>query len=98
MHFGLRSRQTLHYWFPVYNPALNAYAPGRLLLHAIIHHAADAGITVIDRGVGESAAKRDFASMPRRYFSGAWHRPGPGGWSLRLWQSAQWRMKSLRKI
>jgi O-antigen/teichoic acid export membrane protein/CelD/BcsL family acetyltransferase involved in cellulose biosynthesis len=97
MHFGLRSRQTLHYWFPVYNPALNTYAPGRLLLHAIIHHAADAGIAVIDRGIGESAAKRDFASVPRSYFSGVWYRPGLGGLSCRLLQSAQWRLKSLRK-
>ena len=97
MHFGLRSRRTLHYWFPVYNPALNSYAPGRLLLHAIIHHAEAAGLTVIDRGIGESAAKRDFVSTPRQYFSGVWHRPSAGGLSYRILQSLRWRLAARAK-
>jgi CelD/BcsL family acetyltransferase involved in cellulose biosynthesis len=92
MHFGLRSRETLHYWIPVYNPALNAYAPGRLLLREIIRQGPAAGITLIDRGVGESAAKRDFASLPRTYLSGVWYRPTPAGLAYRFWQSARWRL------
>ncbi|MBL8700021.1 MAG: GNAT family N-acetyltransferase, partial [Alphaproteobacteria bacterium] len=31
-HFGLRCADTLHYWFPVYNPELSKFSPGRLLL------------------------------------------------------------------
>ena len=39
LHFGLRRGPILHYWFPVYDPALARYAPGRLLLAAIVEAA-----------------------------------------------------------
>ena len=61
-HFGLRSGSTLHYWFPVYNPALKTFAPGRLLLKQIILSAQHNCLERIDRGGGDSPAKRDFAT------------------------------------
>lgn len=94
MHFGLRSGKTLHYWFPVYNPELNSFAPGRLLLREIIRHAAAEGIEVIDRGEGETAAKRDFPSEERIYYSDAWHRNNPLAWMYRAQQSVRWRMSA----
>lgn len=97
MHFGLISRQTLHYWIPVYNPALNSYAPGRLLLREIIRNGPAAGITLIDRGIGESMAKQDFPSLRRTYLSGVWYRNTAAGWTYRLLQSAQWRLHRARK-
>ena len=96
MHFGLKSRQTLHYWFPVYNPALNSHAPGRLLLREIIRQAQGEGISVIDRGEGESAAKRDFPSQTRLYYQGAWHRPNAASLLYRAQQSLRWRLAALR--
>lgn len=92
IHFGLRSYKTLHYWFPVYNPALATYAPGRLLLHHVISNAQDAGLEVIDRGGGESQAKRDFPSERRSYYSGVWYRPGVRSLIYRACQSAAWRL------
>ncbi len=97
MHFGLRSKQTLHYWIPVYNPELNSYAPGRLLLREIIRNGPADGITLIDRGVGESVAKQDFPSLRRIYYSGVWRRNTPAGWTYRLLQSAQWRLRRAPK-
>lgn len=97
IHFGLRSDKTLHYWFPVYNPALSTYAPGRLLLHHVISNAQHAGIEIIDRGAGESQAKRDFPSERRVFLSGVWHRPGLRALAYRAYQSAIWRAESLRQ-
>jgi CelD/BcsL family acetyltransferase involved in cellulose biosynthesis len=92
MHFGLRSLSTLHYWFPVYNPELSQFAPGRLLLRNIILSAAANGITVIDRGLGESQAKQDFPSDRQLFYSGAWHRPGLRSLTYRALQSVRWRV------
>jgi CelD/BcsL family acetyltransferase involved in cellulose biosynthesis len=97
IHFGLRAGRTLHYWFPVYNPALASYAPGRLLLHQIISNADQGGIEVIDRGTGESQAKRDFPSERRTFYSGVWHRPGMQSWIYRAYQSVAWRLPKLGK-
>src|SRR6266702_4259372 len=47
-HFGLRCNRTLHYWFPVYNPELSAYGPGRLLLRQILNCGSEDGISRID--------------------------------------------------
>jgi len=51
-HFGLRCNHTLHYWFPVYNPKLGSYGPGRLLLKQILNAGHEHGISRIDRGAG----------------------------------------------
>jgi CelD/BcsL family acetyltransferase involved in cellulose biosynthesis len=97
MHFGLRAGRTLHYWFPVYNPALASYAPGRLLLHHIISNADQGGIEMIDRGTGESQAKRDFPSERHLFYSGVWYRPGMHSYVYRAYQSALWKMSKLAK-
>jgi CelD/BcsL family acetyltransferase involved in cellulose biosynthesis len=97
IHFGLKAGRTLHYWFPVYNPALASYAPGRLLLHHIISNAAQGGIDVIDRGTGESQAKRDFPSERHTFYSGVWYRPGLHSLIYRAYQSLAWRLPKLGK-
>jgi CelD/BcsL family acetyltransferase involved in cellulose biosynthesis len=96
IHFGLRSGRTLHYWFPVYNPELMSYAPGRLLLHHVIMNAATANIDVIDRGEGESQAKRDFPSERHMFYAGVWHRPGVRSFIYRAFKSASWRLEHMK--
>ncbi len=59
-HFGLRSRQTWHYWFPSYNPRFEKYSPGNILLIGIAELAPRLGITRIDLGKGEQDYKRRF--------------------------------------
>jgi CelD/BcsL family acetyltransferase involved in cellulose biosynthesis len=92
-HFGLRAGPVLHYWFPVYNHALKAFAPGRLLLMKIIESADALGLREIDRGEGDSPAKRDFANAEHLFYRGCWYRPGPRSLAFRALQAARWRLK-----
>lgn len=61
-HFGLQSGATLHDWFPAYDERYAAYSPGRILYKYRILHADRSGIALIDRGEGDTTAKRDFAT------------------------------------
>lgn len=97
IHFGLTSKNTLHYWFPVYNPSFAAYAPGRLLLHHVIANAHEAGIQVIDRGAGESQAKMDFPSERHLFYTGAWHTSSLRAFVYAGYRSASSRLSRLRR-
>ncbi len=35
-HFGMRASGVLHWWFPVYDPAFSALAPGWILLRELV--------------------------------------------------------------
>jgi CelD/BcsL family acetyltransferase involved in cellulose biosynthesis len=61
-HFGLRSRDTWHYWFPSYDPAYSAYSPGILLLLSMISHAPEIGVATIDFGKGDMVYKQRLAN------------------------------------
>lgn len=61
-HFGMRSRDALHYWFPVYDPALGSHSPGILLLTEVIAAAASHGIARIDFGKGDQRFKQQIAN------------------------------------
>lgn len=90
-HFGLQCGPVLHYWFPVYNPDVAKYAPGRILLRRVLNECAEHGITLVDRGEGDSPAKRDFANRERQYFRGLVTR-GPLGLALRAGYALAWRL------
>ena len=91
-HFGLRHDSLLHYWFPVYNPELSRYSPGRILLKAIVNAAPGAGIDTIDRGSGDSQAKREFANATHTFYRGAWYTPGVRSTAYRIACSLKWRL------
>jgi CelD/BcsL family acetyltransferase involved in cellulose biosynthesis len=94
-HFGLISRNRLHYWFPVYNTELKSYAPGRLLLWAIVRSAMSRGLERIERGTGTQHWKRQFANASSSYDRGDWRLPGPRG--ALAWGSTAmaWRMRAM---
>ncbi len=96
-HFGLTSADTLHFWFPVYNPEMKAFAPGRLLIKAIIDSAHESGVKLIDRGAGDSQAKRDFATSEHLYYRGVWQRRGVVSLAYRAGLSTKWRMHNWQK-
>lgn len=89
-HFGLQSGRTLHYWFPVYGEAFAAYSPGRILFKHVILQADAMGIRLIDRGQGDTAAKRDFATESHQFFKGLEAR-GLRGQMLAAVQRLAWR-------
>jgi CelD/BcsL family acetyltransferase involved in cellulose biosynthesis len=95
-HFGLLCHGVLHYWFPAYNVDLRSFSPGRLLIQHIVGEAATLGIQAIDRGAGESAAKRDFANAAHTYLRGVWHDRTLSALALRIMTASSWRLAILR--
>lgn len=88
-HFGLQCGTTLHYWFPVYDPTFAHFSPGRILYRRLLLDAATDGITCIDRGAGDTAAKRAFANEEHRFFKGLVY-AGVAGRGVSLLQRARW--------
>lgn len=56
-HLGLRSRGTLHIWFPAYDAAHESYSPGLVLMYELFRAGADAGIRRVDFGKGPERYK-----------------------------------------
>ena len=75
VHFGMRSRDTLHWWFPTYDPAFHKYSPGLLLLLELARRAASEGIVRIDLGRGDERYKTSFASGATMFAEGSIERP-----------------------
>jgi len=57
-HFGMRAGGVLHWWFPVYDPALSGLAPGWILLRELVAAAPGLDVRRIDLGRGEDEYKR----------------------------------------
>jgi len=57
-HFGLRDREVLHWWFPVFSRAHSHVSPGWLLLRELITAAPDTGLKRIDLGCGDEDYKQ----------------------------------------
>ena len=56
-HMGMRSRTSLHYWFPAYDPELAKYSTGIILLLRMAEAAAQTGLQTVDLGKGDSQYK-----------------------------------------
>ncbi|MEZ6123934.1 MAG: GNAT family N-acetyltransferase [Planctomycetaceae bacterium] len=50
VHFGLRAGRVMHYWFPAYDPALQAYSPGTIHLLTETRQAIERGVERYDLG------------------------------------------------
>ena len=96
-HFGIRNSGILHYWFPVYNPALSRYSPGILLLKAITEEAPSRGIHTIDRGAGDAPHKRQVANASHKFYRGTWSTPGLRSAACGIAYAAQWRIEQYRE-
>ncbi|HEX6810698.1 MAG TPA: GNAT family N-acetyltransferase [Planctomycetota bacterium] len=87
-HFGMRTRRTLHYWFPVYESDLSRCSPGAVLLIELARAAAERGMHTLDLGRGDDEYKRHFATHRTPIAEGSvvvspalavlrrWHRSG----------------------
>ncbi|WP_372617605.1 GNAT family N-acetyltransferase [Falsiroseomonas sp.] len=91
-HLGLLHAGCLSYWFPVYDPAAQKVSPGRLLLWRTIEAADRLGIRLIDRGEGDSQAKRDFSTEVQSFGRVAWQARGWRGMLARTAQAVAWRL------
>jgi CelD/BcsL family acetyltransferase involved in cellulose biosynthesis len=90
-HFGLQCGPLLHYWFPVYDNLFSAYSPGRILYRNILLASKEQGIVCIDRGEGDTGAKRDFANEEHLFYKGVSSRGIIGGGIFNV-KRMQWRM------
>jgi CelD/BcsL family acetyltransferase involved in cellulose biosynthesis len=61
-HFGIRSKNILHCWFPAYDPAYARYSPGQILMQKMAEHAGDLGVTLIEFGCGDYRFKQSFSN------------------------------------
>lgn len=59
-HFGMRSLDVWHYWFPAYAPEHSRYSPGLVLLLKMAESAAGLGLQIIDLGKGQMLYKERF--------------------------------------
>ena len=71
VHFGIRSRGVLHWWFPAYDPGLSNYAPGIQLMLNMAEHCAESGVAKIDLGKGRQDYKRRFSNEFSRVATGS---------------------------
>jgi CelD/BcsL family acetyltransferase involved in cellulose biosynthesis len=62
VHFGMQAGDTLHWWFPTYDPEQARCSPGQVLLLKIAAAAAAHGVTRIDLGKGSEDYKLALAS------------------------------------
>jgi len=55
----------------------------------------DHGISRIDRGAGDTVAKRDFSTSEHHFYRGLWSRGDVGAMGYRVGLSLLWRLSSL---
>lgn len=60
-HFGLRSPDVLHYWFPGYDPAYGELSPGNILLRMMAEAGSADGCQALHLGAGDYRYKQEFA-------------------------------------
>ncbi|MBN0048224.1 GNAT family N-acetyltransferase [Streptomyces actuosus] len=87
VHFGLRSRNVLQYWFPAYAPEAARFSPGILLLLKMAEAAAAQGIEYLDLGKGDERYKQEMKTGDRPLGEG-WVSTGTAPAKLRHAQAA----------
>jgi hypothetical protein len=96
----LIDRQTLHFWFPAYDPAFFRYSPGLVLTYEIIAHLSGQGFEVFDFGSGGEDYKTSVTIPDVVCFEGHIVRPSRLSDVLAplesLWRSFNRRMSVIR--
>ena len=60
VHFGMRTKRVLHWWFPAYDVRFAKYSPGAMLLVELIDACGEQGIRRLDLGEGDERYKQSF--------------------------------------
>lgn len=75
-HFGLRTAELLHWWFPSYDLSLAKLGPGKNLVNQCAISAGEHGIRMIDFGKGDEDFKLHFADRHVALHQGSLVAPG----------------------
>jgi CelD/BcsL family acetyltransferase involved in cellulose biosynthesis len=90
---ALTCADTFHVWFPAYNPQFGRFGPGHMLLFKIFEHGADQGLRWFDFGQGDATYKARYRGDVYKLWKGAIRRCSIFGYSERVLQSLEWRMR-----
>jgi CelD/BcsL family acetyltransferase involved in cellulose biosynthesis len=96
-HFGLRYRNVLHIWFPVYNDDFRRFGPGHILLFKIFQQANALGVTQFDFGAGVSAYKKKYRGTDYSLAKGALKKANLTALAHTVAQSTKWRIQYWRR-
>ena len=69
-HFGMLTDNTLHYWFPIFDPKYAKYSPGTELLLSVTEEASRQGVSKVDLGYGDDAYKFKFCNATDKVICG----------------------------
>lgn len=86
LHFGLRSRDAWHWWFPRHSDAFAKHSPGSLLLHYAVEHAPSWGLRRLDMGYGDEEFKLRLRSGSIPVAAGRVELPSVAG-AVRRWRA-----------
>ncbi|HLW95347.1 MAG TPA: GNAT family N-acetyltransferase [Solirubrobacteraceae bacterium] len=88
-HLGMRSGNTLHYWFPSYDPALARCSPGLLMLLRLAESAQRAGVDIFDLGTGDYDYKRRLSNRADVLAKGTVETPSLRAAAVRMRRTAK---------
>jgi CelD/BcsL family acetyltransferase involved in cellulose biosynthesis len=88
-HFGVRSDETLYYWFPAFNPEFGKYSPGWLLIVFLLRHLHVMGCDTLDFGPGGEKYKKYFANTAIPVCHGFVELPSVGNLGRATWRSTR---------
>ena len=92
-HFGIMGHGMLVWWFPVHNPQFAHLAPADMLMHATIRAAPAHGVRVVDKGEGDTPAKRALYSEAYPLYRGVWRNGSLRGALADGVQRVRWRLR-----
>jgi CelD/BcsL family acetyltransferase involved in cellulose biosynthesis len=75
-HFGIRTSDLLHWWFPSYDLDLAKFGPGKSLVNFCAAASGEQGLTTIDFGKGDEDFKLLFGDCEVQLAEGSLARPG----------------------
>lgn len=96
VHFGLRSCDVLHWWFPAYDAQFGKYSPGTMLLVEMAKAAESIGLRRIDLGKGEQEFKINLMTGATLLAEGSVDTLGWSRWMWRGWLAAKDRIRGSR--
>lgn len=97
-HLALTCADTFHVWFPAYNVEFGRYGPGHILLFKMLEQGAREGFRWFDFGQGEATYKSRYRGETYALWKGAIQRRNVRGYSERVLQSLNWRMRATRGL
>jgi CelD/BcsL family acetyltransferase involved in cellulose biosynthesis len=92
-HLAITCADTFHIWFPAYEPRLGRYGPGHMLLFKMLEQGVREGFRWFDFGQGEATYKSRYRGESYTLWKGCIRRRSILGYSERMLQSLEWRMR-----